>query len=245
MEVRSDIDEVKRFLKGEMPEEEHHAYEERIKQDPVFAKEVQANKALLVSMNIHYKRLLKQKLQASHKKSEPRQRSLYWYRVSAIAASFLLITFSAYYWLIAPTNHQKLFEAYYKPYYNVYEDPARSSEATQVRRHKALMLYEKKEYKDAIVLFEEELLKSPDDTGLLFYNALAHIGARKTDEAIEMLQRVLNAKEKKYLEPAQWYLALALLQGKKSEEAKEILLSIQSLNNGYSERATHILQKLP
>lgn len=244
--IRCDIDETKRFLQGKMNADEATAFQQNLETDPQFREEFDFNKDLLESMRIHYKSVLKGKLQNLEDSEETpapkktKQRS-FW-QISSIAAAIALLFVIGYALLFNRADTESVFDQYYSPYYNVLDGTERSvgNENTDL----AMRLYDQQRYEEALLVFEEAITQNPQNTGLLFYKAISHLSLEQPDSAIATLNHIVNQPDNQFQEPAQWYLGLSYLQKGNTEKAKTQFETIESSNNSYSDRARNILDAL-
>jgi tetratricopeptide (TPR) repeat protein len=243
--IRCDIDETKRYLQGKMSAEEAAAFEKNLETDPQFREEFAFNKDLLESMRIHYKSVLKDKLQSLEYSAEDSQKKggqRRFFQITGMAAAIALVVAVGYGLFFTPSDPQGVFDQHFTPYYNVLGGTERS--AGNVSGDLAMRLYEQQQYEEALVIFREAIRQHPDNTSLLFYKALSHLSVAQADSAIVDLNQVVNEPEGQLQEPARWYLGLAYLQKGDVRQAKEIFAIIKASADSYSERAGEILEAL-
>src|SRR5688500_6906456 len=118
-----DIERLKDYLNNRLSKEEKDSIENRLESDPDIKEQYESNKSLLEGIEYHFDKQLKQSFKDREIKLKKRKLSL----VLAVAASFLVIAIFSYRaWDIHP-NHTEVFLKYYKPYYNVVDEPKRDS----------------------------------------------------------------------------------------------------------------------
>lgn len=228
-----------------MSAEEAAAFENNLETDPQFREEFDFNKDLLESMRIHYKSVLKDKLQSLEEPAEDSQKKgnqRRFFQITGIAAAIALLLAVGYGLFFTPSDPQGIFEQHFTPYYNVLNGTERS--AGNVSGDLAMRLYEQQQYEEALVVFREAIRQHPDNTGLLFYKALSHLSVTQSDSAIAALNQVVNEPEGQLQEPARWYLGLAYLQKGDVGQATEMFTTIKASGDSYSERASEILEAL-
>lgn len=228
-----------------MSAEEAAAFEKNLETDPQFREEFDFNKDLLESMRIHYKSVLKDKLQSleeSAKDSQKKGGQRRFFQITGIAAAIALVVAVGYGLFFTPSDPEGVFEQHFTPYYNVLNGTERS--AGNVSGGLAMRLYEQQQYEEALVVFREAIRQHPDNTGLLFYKALSHLSVEQADSAIVDLHRVVNQPEGQLQEPARWYLGLAYLQKGDTEKAKALFEEIETSGDSYSDRAKEVLEAI-
>ena len=233
-----DIDRLKDYLNNRLSKEEKDSIESRLESDPEFKEQFRIHKSLLVGVEYHFDKQLKQSLKNHETKLKKRKLSL----VMSIAASFLIIAMLSYWiWDINP-GHSDVFLKYYKPYYNVVDEPQRDSvlfpdDAT------AFQLYDKGEYLNAIGGFRNALTRNPHNAQASFYLGLSYLAVNQPDSAVRFLDKSYPG-EPALSEPAQWYVGLAYLKSGRTEEAKKVFKEIANTTGAYRDNAASILEDI-
>lgn len=243
--IRCDIDQTRRYLQGKMSAEETASFEKNLKTDPQFREEFDFNKDLLESMRIHYKAVLKDKLQHLEEATDQPQKKTgqrHFFRITGIAAAIALLVAVGYGLFFTSSDPQAVFDQYYTPYYNVLEGTERS--AGNASGDLAMRLYEQQRYEEALPVFGEAVSQNPNNTSLLFYKALSHLSVGQADAAVMDLNQVVNKPDEQLEEPVRWYLGLAYLQKGDTEKAAAVFKEIEASGDSYSERAKEILEAL-
>lgn len=106
----------------------------------------------------------------------------------------------------------------------------------------AVRAYLRKNYVEALPLFEKHVKNNPDDTDAQFYQGLCLVLTQKYEAAIQPLQQVVNYNSRLAMD-ARWYLALCYLHLGNVEEAKPLLTAIPS-DSLFGEKAQEVLKKL-
>ncbi len=239
------IDQVRAYLLGELSGEEASKFEQRMKSDQAFQREMVLNKALLAGIDRHFDREMKSYLQSLEKDTKrsigislPKK-----ILIVSIAASFLIIFGIVGTLRLNSNPSERLFMTYYEPYYNVVNGNTRSEEMETGSYGEAFILYENQAYDLALQRFEILLTSYPDDVPLRYYMGLSQLETNNEIAAIESFRWVTTLSSD-FAEPAQWYLALSYLKLDRREECKGVLKKIVASNSSYTKRATAILNEL-
>ncbi len=166
--------------------------------------------------------------------SPPRKGLPRWY--FAVAAAILLLIVPLYF-ILRPSP--SLFEQYFDPYQDRYTSRASADEEIK----QAFSDYNKGQYEESLVHFENYLKVSPSDSQAVFYNGVAHLAAGQPEKAIDQLS-TLQQPDFLFFIQAKWYLALAYLQANQTETAKTILESLANSDNSFQQKAGELLEEL-
>ncbi len=128
-----------------------------------------------------------------------------------------------------------VLEDYFQPYPNKVL-AIDSSVAATTLEDQALRLYEQKRYDQAIVLFDELIQtesRVEERYTWLFYKGNAQLAQGQLEKAIDTFD-YLPADHPLY-EDSRWYMALALLQLDRQEEAREVLKEVSPQHEKHKE----------
>jgi len=107
---------------------------------------------------------------------------------------------------------------------------------------KANKAYKSKNYKQAILLYDEYLLEDSNNPSALLFRGGAELALKQTDAAILTFQQLVQ--NRKYTDMANWYLALAHLKKEDIEQAKSNLKRITNEDKKYYDKAQQLLKEL-
>ena len=233
-----DIELLKDYLNNRLSKEEKDSIERKLESDPEFKEQFRINKSLLEGIEFHFDKQLKQSFKDREIKLKKRRLSL----VMSVAASFLIIAMLSYWMWDINSGHSDVYLKYYKPYYNVVDEPKRDS-VLLPDDASAFQLYDKGEYSEAIGGLRNALVSNPNNAQASFYLGLSYLALNQPDSAVRYLDKSYQG-ESSLSEPAQWYLGLAYLKSGRTEDAKKVFKEIYNTSGGYRDRAESILEDL-
>ena len=110
--------------------------------------------------------------------------------------------------------------------------------------NKALMHYENKEYKQAVVFFEQLLEKDPSEMATRLYSGISYFEIREYQKAGNSFARIIEHNDNLYIEQAEWYMGFCLIMKDEKEKAIRQFEKIVKDGGYYSEKANQIVKKL-
>jgi tetratricopeptide (TPR) repeat protein len=162
----------------------------------------------------------------------------YW----AAAAVILLLLVSGLVYFIQPGQYtnERLFKMYYKT-----EEAVGISRSGNGNIVEAIIKYHEKDYVTALTLFDDILKADPANFAIRYYSGISYIETGNFDNAVKMLESVIEQNDNLYVEYAQWYCSLAYLAkgDKVSAEAGFKAIASDS-NHYYKDQASSILVKM-
>jgi predicted Zn-dependent protease len=156
------------------------------------------------------------------------------------AASIAMFALAAYWFVFRekPVQLSPLVAAYFKPYPAI--GITRGGDEQNIRLE-ALKTYAGNDYKHAIPLLQKAF-DVEQDSLLLLYKSIAHIGNGEATQAQPILESLQNHTS--LTETAQWYLALAYIESKNKEKALPLLQNTLSAEGSYQQAAQELLEKI-
>ena len=110
---------------------------------------------------------------------------------------------------------------------------------------RAMDLYNSKNYSEAIPEFENVLKSEPANEQAIFYSAVSNLSTGRTGKAVEQLNILVNHKNSKYRDDAQWYLSLAYIKANDIKNARKNLSEIQNNSKSrYQKQADETLREI-
>ena len=240
-----DITLMERYFDSELSAEEMATFSARLQHDEIFRSLVEREKIIIGAIrnqglldNLHYLKSVEEKIQGNH--AHPSFASIRtWYYYAAAAVVVLLIAVKVL--LPSQQNTDDLFAEYFKPYPNVFEPTVRGTDMT-TKRTEAFQAYEKKNYKQAALLFNE-LLAAKKESEVLFLLGNTNLMLGQVTEAKENFVTLINDFDDMDLQ-AKWYLSLCYLKSDDRENARKMLKELGESEISYASKAKELLEKV-
>jgi len=240
---------IERYLKGEMAPEEKIWFEKEIEGNQLLKNDIRLwNKVDNVLSNKELI-LLKAQLNQIHEeiyhateKGKGAIRKIYqrvYYSAGVLVVAVLMF---ALYLTNRNFTNEKLVELYYQP--EVGSVTYRSAEGVQDKMSQAMELYNSKEYKLAIDIFEQILAEDNNKPGVNLYSGIAHMELNKYGIASDRFLNVLSNKPNPFVESAQWYLGMCYLIVDNRAAAEKYFKELAYNDSYYSKNAKKILRRI-
>lgn len=143
-------------------------------------------------------------------------RTLYWSMAAAVA---LLAAIGIFVFAPQPSPGE-LFQ----DYFTHYEVPAvlRSDKPLYetAGAQEAFMMYQERNYTQAIPGFTKALAQAPNDMLMVFCRGICYVATGDTDAAVRDFDAVIKENNNLFVPQARWYLALAHLKAGRAEAAR-------------------------
>ncbi|HTE32589.1 MAG TPA: hypothetical protein VK666_19550 [Chryseolinea sp.] len=162
-----------------------------------------------------------------------------WYYLAAAAVVGMLI--AANFLLMPRTSSEELFQAYFKPYPNLFEPTVRGVN-TPDDRTAAFQAYEQGDYQTAAVKFNA-MLKTKEEPGVLLLLGNSNLILGNLDEAKGNFI-TLNSHFDELDIQAKWFLSLCYLKSGDMEKARPILSELGNTDISYAAKAKELLSKV-
>ena len=235
-------DYIEEYFNHKLSTEEQRDFEEKLKSDKDFAKEVE-EQALLINAfdEMQAQELLRRfgKIEEELEGGKVKQFGFPVYLRWAAAIAVLAVV-SLVVYLNSNNSGKELFLAYYIPYPNV-ESPVSRSEA---EGNAVWQSYERGDYKAAYQQFDRALEIDAADLASQFYLGICALELNKLKVAEKAFTTVAAVKNATYAEQAEWYLALSYLKEGKRKKARGSLEEIIATNSSYTGKAKSLLGEL-
>jgi hypothetical protein len=232
---------IERYLNGALSAEELQAFEQRMKENRLFAEEIYAHRDVISGIDYYFRLELKRKL--VEEEENLLRPAVTTQQMLGIAASVALLLVAVYLFKGNSINPESTFKAYFSPY------PANFAMAVMVndsamKGSSAMKLYEKGSYEDALYAFDIQVEQSKNYEAPLFYSAVTLLKLKRIKDANSRLKLLIN-RESSYSEAARWYLALSYLRSGRFEVCEKLLQQVaSSKSNEYHDKAHRLLQEL-
>lgn len=164
-----------------------------------------------------------------------------WMKIAVAACLLAVLSVGIWQFTQPDANPKDLFQQYNYPYSTTgITDRAENNDFV-----KATHLFEKKEYTEAVKLYDGILDTHPDSVIVNLYAGIANVSLGKAKEATEQLEKVIASNNPNYKEAAEWYLAILPLQSGDKNGAIARLETIRNTSgHEYREKAKELLKEL-
>ncbi|MGK7393218.1 MAG: hypothetical protein ACNS62_01555 [Candidatus Cyclobacteriaceae bacterium M3_2C_046] len=222
---------IKKYLKGELSEQETRKFEEDLNANIDFAEKVAFEKHDIRGKS----RLEKESwpnLKLDHDQPTYRKPFIF---LGLVGAAFIVL-FVILFWLItADSTYLNLYNEFFKPY------PAEMYNSTTAENDQlsdALSSYKAGYYQKAL----QDLMEiQPKDDQVLLYTANTYLMLNDYRKAIDLLLQINGSNE---VATDDWYLALAYLRRGKINKSATILQELSQSSNAYQDQSKQLLQQL-
>jgi tetratricopeptide (TPR) repeat protein len=248
--MQNDIEKIEKYIDGELGNEDLFNFKNLLSNDP----DIKRNYNLVLEIN---KSILEEDIMALRetldniyknnlivkRTSSVFTRTSYLYSVAASIALLIATGIFVQRFNNLNTNNQVIYEKYYSPYE---VSVAYRSGNTEIDRllFNAFDRYEKKDYEQALGLFEEVLQSREEDMAANLYSGITYMEEEKYQKAKTSFNKIILNNDNMFIEQAKWYLALCYLKTEKNDDAQVILSEIIKEESYYKEMAVWVLKDL-
>ena len=217
--TEEEIQEIDRYLSGELSAAEKQAFERRLETDNEWA--AKCNEIRLLSVGVQ-ETALRNQLDSFHENATSRQkpatvRSLGLVKKLAAAAVFIvLLSTIGWYFLYSRSSEEKLFAAYYQP------DPGLATVMSVTDNYefeRAMVDYKTGAYTQALERWNKLYENNNTSDTLQYFIASAQLANKDPKAAIQLFDKIISGNNSVFINEAYWYKGLALLQLGKRQEA--------------------------
>lgn len=260
------IEKIELYLEGNMPPADITAFEKEIADNAQLREEVDAYRDMIAGVRlsgqnefVHMVHKWEKELAAADLATEnqteqtsqqapstpsltatPVNRLKWVYRIAAAACVVCVIGFGLLQLTSSPSP-EKIFDNTFAPYPT--GSIVRGDNDSPLE--KAAQLYNKKDYKGALAIYNEVLDTNPDSIVVNLYAGVANIALGKAQEATEQLEKVANSNNQNFSDAGEWYLAILPLKNGNKTEAVERLEKIRNTpGHEFREQAKKLLKQL-
>ena len=243
-------DEIIRYLRNEMTEEEKQNIEAHIKQDSEFRNEVDFHRKIMTGLALNFveekKKILKEHEDRKHQQAKKRQL----FPALKIAAVLLIVIAAGllgWYSFIKPPSAGQVAGNHFKPYPNhltkQFRGNSKNVENSGALLNKAMNNYSVGKYKQAVKPLET-LIEKGNGSGLTrFYLANAYLATEQPAKAVKHLEKAQGQITDKFSMQNEWYLVLAYLEVDKINKAEQVMSKICAKNDGHYCKKVQQLRK--
>ena len=140
-------------------------------------------------------------------------------------------------------DNNAVFEKYYAPYDATitYRSGNAEIDKTLLR---ALGSYEKEDFEQALVLFEEILNLRKDDMAVNLYSGISYMEEEQYQKASTSFNSIITNNNNLFIEQAKWYLSMCYIKTGNNNDAKNILKELINEQSYYEEQAGRVLKDI-
>jgi tetratricopeptide (TPR) repeat protein len=240
---------IERYLRGEMGPDEHNWFEKEIEGNLLLRDEIELHKKIDIVLSDSDMIALKNQLDRIHEEIEEVTqngqgaiRKIYrrvYYSATALVVGVLLFVL---YLTNRNFSTNQLIEKFYEP--NVASVTFRGNDSNENLLAHAMELYNKKEYKQAIQIFESILREDKSKIGLNLYSGISYMEIKEYEQANERFQRIIDNKPNPFVESATWYLGMCYIMTENQDKAIEQFEILAKGDGFYKKNAKKILRRM-
>ena len=167
------------------------------------------------------------------------------WRIYAVSASVLLALAvgSILYTISQPSGSEQLFAEFFEPFPNIVPLIRKLEQPDLLKQ--AMQAYELKNYQMAAEMLQSLVVAEHTNMTAHFYLGVTLLSLDDdTQVAINYFQQVIVEGNNKFVDYAQWYLALGYLKQDEPARTKRILEKLMTDNTDYIERGEQLLRAL-
>ncbi|MCR9249682.1 MAG: hypothetical protein NXI20_04630 [bacterium] len=236
----SDEELIRGYYNETLNPTERTEFEERLESDNEFKEQAQSMELELLAFRNLERESIKSKFndwEAEVEESGNSPLNIKSWKVWSTAAAIILIGTLTF--RLINTEDADLYSSYYSYYDNYEVTTLRNQPDELTNREKAYQHYDLKDFKSAVVTFEQlDTLQKADQ----FFLSLSYMGADEWNKAEAALTEIQKS-DFAYQSASKWYLALVYIKLEKHQKSLPILESIQS-DSEFGEKAKELLHKL-
>lgn len=226
----STFEQINRYLKGELPEQERSEFEALIIKDNTLSEEVAK---IRFELSIIEDYALKKELDVIHEDLYGNKKSHKLTAALAIAASLIFLLGLWFLLLPKTPSHDELYSTYFSPYKNLLS--TRNDYPETNSWSLAMHHYSKGEYQKSLEYLDLMDYPQSVSSDLTFYEGICLMGIGKYDKAIIVFETLLENESGYHQNPIHWYLGLSYLKVERNDDAIIQLKKIEPGEFMYSE----------
>lgn len=240
---------IEAYLAKRLDKEELSNFEQRLKDDPTLAQEVDLQKDLEAALGDEEtfsleSTLLEIRSEMEEEKEEQASGkvvSLYRrFRTPAIAAAVALL--AGLFYILMPAESD-LYSQHFEPYPNYLTTRSVQADTKELLNASSLQ-YSNLQFEEALNGFQQLLATNPNQYDLVFYSGMSQLQLGQLAAATQSFQQVIDHGNNNFVAPAQWYLALTQVKGKQYAAAQTTLTTIIERKGDYAEKAEALLASI-
>jgi len=236
---------IEKYLDGEMSKEELCWFEKEIDGNLSLQKEIilrkKVNEALSETKIINYRKLLNEAYdEYTSNKNLIRKKSIFKYSIASITLiSFLLISIN----ILIKESPDKIYQKYYNTFPSTFTLRSNNEIENHILRD-AIKEYNKKNFNQSAILFEQLIKTNKNQNGFKFYAGISNMEIKNFKKTEIYFNEILESKNLLLHEETMWYLSLCYLAQNKIKESVILLKKLTQNKGYYAKHARKILRKI-
>jgi len=238
------FEHIEAYLEGTLSDKERLTFEKELAKDPKLKEEYLLQKDTHQLLNLHGQLAYKEKLKVLDKQIEAEGKTISmrkplwqanWFRVAAV---FLVLVVSSYFWINQQYNRDILLQSAFQPY-----DDVLTGRGSDSPLQMAMQAYNQGKYQEASEAFASILDEDPQNLDAIFYRGVSLLALGNGKEASPYLEQVANSA--KYSESGRWYKVLACFETLDQDQCMhELGLLAGETGHPYQQKAEVLYEKL-
>ncbi len=241
MEFKYTFEQIEEYLNDTLSSQEKRDFEQELENNPELAAEVDRHREIHTLVDLYTKVRIKDKVKHIYQ-SQSSTAAVPVFSIYRIAAAVVLVitAFSAYFYFYQTYSDASLVADNFEVYPNRFTTMGQEDADPFMQ---ALSHYDKKEYVEALLKFQEVPQNSENYLAAQLYLGIAFFSLERFDEATVSFENV-NETSSRYQEVGKWYLALCYLKVHRTDEAETLLKEVAGSGGYQSSKAQDILDRL-
>ncbi len=240
---------IRKYLHDQLSAEERNAFEQAMEEDPFLQESVEGFEMAMAdhkdwsfeNTEISLQKKLPKSTSGTNKKDSIFYLSTFRLAIAASVTGIIaIIIYTTLFSGKRPANEQAIYMAYFKPL--TYPDATVRGNADTTEQAKAAQAYEQEDYFAAVKYYEQLVSHQPENAKNNLFLGISLLATNQPKKAIDIFRSIKEPAA--YHFDIQWYLALAYLKNKETEQALAILQQLAKEDNYYRQNAADIIAKL-
>ena len=226
--MTTEFDLIDDYFGGEMPEEGKKLFDQKVKDDPEFAKEVafylSANAAYRMEANDEKKRRFKNLYKDVVEAPSGRVLKLNWIKPVMSAAAVLLLALMVWTFFLKPPTSQQLADRFINQQWNEFGvNMGPESSLDEIKN-----LYNQGHYSETLTALENKLRLQPENAELIKLAGIVSLRLKDYDKALGYF-KWLSEQEGLHDNPGEFYQALTLMKRNLPDDRQKAKILLQDV----------------
>lgn len=248
-------EKIDAYLKGELKGEERERFEQRMKTDKNLAGDVELYALIYETLNdkkslkiyemlnsIYNEKFKDGKLCAELKSGKKTKiRSIKIWRCAAAGVALLIGVSALLYFMLRSPLNERLYNENFEPY----SFAERSDQPDTITQFdKALIYFNSGNYEKSWAMMKNADTSCPSYIASLFVRGISAMEINKHDDAVIAFKKIIKDNSTRFIERAEWYIALCHLKKNDTDNAKIWFKKIAGSDSYFRNKAKNILERI-